>query len=82
MDSKKFRRGFSIFKFNQLALTQTKVFRLAFLTLFLIISSSSFSQEADLVAGKALFNTNCASCHKLDKKMTGPALRYVEKKTV
>lgn len=27
--------------------------------------------------GKALFNTNCASCHKLYKKMTGPALNGV-----
>jgi cytochrome c2 len=31
----------------------------------------------DAVAGKALFNTNCAACHNLDKKMTGPALRGV-----
>jgi mono/diheme cytochrome c family protein len=31
----------------------------------------------DPVAGKALFNANCASCHKLDAKMTGPALRGV-----
>ncbi|SEQ13119.1 c-type cytochrome [Flavobacterium urocaniciphilum] len=31
----------------------------------------------DAVAGKALFNTNCAACHKLDAKMTGPALRGV-----
>lgn len=31
----------------------------------------------DPVAGKALFNTNCAACHALDKKMTGPALRGV-----
>ncbi|MGV9003076.1 c-type cytochrome [Flavobacterium sp.] len=31
----------------------------------------------DAVAGKALFNTNCAACHKLDDKSTGPALRGV-----
>jgi len=31
----------------------------------------------DAVAGKALFNTNCAACHNLDRKMTGPALRGV-----
>ena len=31
----------------------------------------------DAVAGKTLFNTNCAACHALDKKMTGPALRGV-----
>lgn len=29
------------------------------------------------VLGKALFNANCAACHKLDSKMTGPALRGV-----
>jgi cytochrome c551/c552 len=28
--------------------------------------------------GKQIFNANCASCHALDKKMTGPALRDVE----
>ena len=31
----------------------------------------------DVAAGKALFNANCAACHKLDTKMTGPALRGV-----
>lgn len=31
----------------------------------------------DPVAGKALFNANCAACHKLDAKMTGPPLRNV-----
>lgn len=34
----------------------------------------------DPVAGKALFNSNCAACHGLDKKMTGPALRGVSAK--
>ncbi|MCL9809264.1 c-type cytochrome [Flavobacterium luminosum] len=31
----------------------------------------------DAAAGKTLFNANCAACHKLDDKMTGPALRGV-----
>ncbi len=31
----------------------------------------------DAVKGKALFGANCAACHKLDDKMTGPALRNV-----
>ncbi len=31
----------------------------------------------DSVKGKELFNTNCAACHKLDAKATGPALRGV-----
>jgi len=44
----------------------------------LVFTFSSFAQESDPVKGKALFNSNCAACHKLDKKMTGPALRNVE----
>ena len=80
MDSKNNRRGFSVFKFNQLTFQKTTTFRSTFFALFLIFSLSIFSQDGDPVAGKALFNTNCASCHKLDKKMTGPALRYVEKR--
>jgi mono/diheme cytochrome c family protein len=35
---------------------------------------------ADPVKGKELFNSNCAACHKLDAKMTGPALRGVAQK--
>lgn len=47
------------------------------LALMLTFSAKSFSQEGDAAAGKALFNANCAACHKLDAKMTGPALRGV-----
>ncbi|HEU4903366.1 MAG TPA: cytochrome c, partial [Flavisolibacter sp.] len=28
--------------------------------------------------GKAIFSANCATCHALDKALTGPALRGVE----
>lgn len=35
------------------------------------------TQGGDPVKGKELFNTNCAACHKLDAKATGPALRGV-----
>lgn len=31
----------------------------------------------DAVKGKELFKSNCAACHALDKKMTGPALRGI-----
>lgn len=48
------------------------------LIILIAFSSTLSAQEGDPAAGKALFNTNCASCHKLDKKMTGPALRNVE----
>lgn len=39
-----------------------------------------FAQEADVQAGKKLFNANCASCHKLNKKAVGPALKGVSAK--
>ena len=31
----------------------------------------------DAAAGKAIFNAQCAACHKLDAKMTGPMLRNI-----
>ncbi|WP_431133988.1 c-type cytochrome [Psychroserpens mesophilus] len=48
------------------------------LVFLLTISTSLTAQEGDPAKGKTLYNTNCASCHQLDKKMTGPALRNVE----
>ena len=56
----------------------TSRFLLSGLFLLLIFSTSLFAQDADPAKGKALFNTNCAACHNLDRKMTGPALRGVE----
>jgi mono/diheme cytochrome c family protein len=62
------------------------------LALLLSISITSLAQEAapaasetiaavtqsgDPIKGKELFNANCAACHKLDAKATGPALRGV-----
>jgi mono/diheme cytochrome c family protein len=35
------------------------------------------ASSADPVKGKELFNANCAACHKLDARATGPALRNV-----
>lgn len=34
----------------------------------------------DAAKGKELFNANCAACHKLDAKSTGPALRGIADK--
>ena len=48
------------------------------LVAFLIFSVNLRAQEGDASKGKALFNQNCAACHSLDRKMTGPALRNVE----
>ncbi|MEF3078517.1 c-type cytochrome [Winogradskyella poriferorum] len=55
----------------------SKIFSLG-LILLLTFSTSLTAQEGDPANGKSLFNTNCAACHKLDKPMTGPALRNVE----
>jgi mono/diheme cytochrome c family protein len=38
------------------------------------------AQGGDSAKGKELFNANCAACHKLDAKATGPALRGVSAK--
>lgn len=64
--------------------------RKLFLSLALVLGISlvSFAQDAapaessggDVVKGKELFNTNCAACHKLDAKSTGPALRGISGK--
>jgi len=35
------------------------------------------SSSPNAAEGKKLFNSNCAACHKLDKVMTGPALRGI-----
>lgn len=43
--------------------------------LLISASSTSFAQD-----GKALFDGNCASCHKPDKDMTGPALKGAQKR--
>ncbi|WP_445956116.1 c-type cytochrome [Yeosuana sp.] len=48
------------------------------LIILLGLSTSLSAQEGDAAKGKSLFNTNCAACHQLDKKMTGPALRNIE----
>lgn len=45
--------------------------------LLLVTSSSLFAQgdKATYAAGEKLFKANCASCHKPDKDLTGPALK-------
>ncbi|MES2777014.1 MAG: c-type cytochrome [Bacteroidota bacterium] len=49
-----------------------KIVAVSTVLLFVFITSIS-AQD-----GKALFNANCASCHKVDKDLTGPALMGVE----
>lgn len=57
---------------NPNSISRILLFSLAFMLTF---SIQIFAQDA--AAGKALFNAQCAACHKLDGKMTGPALRGV-----
>ena len=59
----------------------SKILHLGFI-LLLTFSTSITAQDGDPANGKKLFNTNCASCHKLDNPMTGPALRNVEARLV
>ena len=61
--------------FKQLSVS--KVFTVIFLFSF---SLNISAQEIDIAKGKSLFNANCASCHKLNKKLIGPALRGVSAK--
>lgn len=51
---------------------------------FMLIGIQAFAQDPAVessdeavAAGKALFNSNCKTCHKLDQKLVGPALRGV-----
>ncbi len=56
-----------------------KFLMLRFLTIVLTISALSIplKAEVDVDLGKKLYKINCASCHKLDKKLIGPALAGV-----
>ena len=47
---------------------------------FMFSASSVQAFEGDAKNGKKLFKQNCASCHKLDKKLVGPALTGVADK--
>ena len=48
------------------------------LTAILILFSVCMSVAVKAQDGKALFSANCASCHAVHKKLTGPALAGVE----
>ena len=52
------------------------------LNLFFILSFTFniSAQEPDIAKGKSLYNANCAACHKLNKKLIGPALKGVSAK--
>ena len=47
---------------------------------FLFLFTFNLSAQGDAKAGKSLFNANCAACHKLDKKLVGPALGKISER--
>jgi mono/diheme cytochrome c family protein len=48
--------------------------------LLFITLSSTIGNQLNAQDGKALFQQNCASCHAVNKKLTGPALAGVEER--
>jgi cytochrome c551/c552 len=58
---------------NQPKLLLRHSFTLCLVFISLLIGNKSFAQD-----GKALFQANCASCHAIGKKLTGPALAGFE----
>ena len=43
-----------------------------------LLLGSSFAMKVSAQDGKTLFSTNCAACHAVNKRSTGPALAGVE----
>ena len=60
------------FRRNTSRIVKNCLFSAVFL-LGLLVTNTVTAQD-----GKTLFNTNCASCHQVHKKSTGPALAGVE----
>ncbi|MCF6348283.1 MAG: c-type cytochrome [Flavobacteriaceae bacterium] len=55
-------------------------FFLSSLTFILLLTTQLSAQDGDAKRGKGLFNANCAACHKLDKKLIGPALEGISER--
>ncbi|WP_299524435.1 c-type cytochrome [uncultured Lutibacter sp.] len=50
------------------------------LVFLLLFSLNLSAQEADVANGEKIFKSTCAACHKLDKKLVGPALKGITDK--
>jgi mono/diheme cytochrome c family protein len=59
---------------------QVSVSKVFFAVLVFSFTLNISAQEIDIAKGKSLFNANCASCHKLNKNLVGPALKGVSAK--
>jgi len=58
-----------------------QILKLLFSSIFLLFFFTfNSSAQGDVKAGKSLFNSNCAACHKLDKKLVGPALGKISER--
>ena len=67
--------------FSSLFLKTSLVTFVAINLFFSVTFSVNLSaQEPDIQKGKSLFNSQCAACHKLNRKLVGPALRGVSAK--
>jgi len=49
-------------------------------TLLFLVNLGVLAQTGDYSKGRKLFNANCAACHKLDKRLIGPALGNIADK--
>lgn len=58
---------------TKIRLNTTRFLLIATFFLGSLVSNKTFGQD-----GKALFSQNCASCHAINKDLTGPALKDVE----
>jgi cytochrome c peroxidase len=58
---------------------QTRYVPLKTETNLFFCGTPNLSEEA--FEGKSIFNSNCAACHKLDSRATGPALRGTDSLT-
>ena len=63
--------------FSKTSLVTLFAFNLFFSVIFSVNLSA---QEPDIQKGKSLFNSQCAACHKLNRKLVGPALKGVSAK--
>lgn len=50
------------------------------LVFLLFFSFNLTAQEGDAANGEKLFKSTCAACHRLDKKLVGPALKGITEK--
>jgi len=66
------KQGENLMRTSFIARSRSLLF--IFLLALTPLVSRAFEVQGDAANGKAIFNANCASCHKLDKKLIGPAL--------